>query len=30
MSIGKNYKFLDKYIPEDLWSRLLSAYCTDS
>lgn len=30
LSIGKNYKFLDKYIPEDLWNRLLSTYHTDS
>ena len=30
LSIGKNYKFLDKYIPEDLWTRLLSTYRMDS
>lgn len=30
LSIGKNYKFLDKYIPEELWSRLLSTYRMDT
>jgi len=30
LSLGKNYKFLDKYIPEDLWNRLLSTYRMDS
>lgn len=30
LSIGKNYKFLDKYIPEDLWNRLLSTSRLDS
>ncbi|MGF2095746.1 aminoglycoside 6-adenylyltransferase, partial [Enterococcus casseliflavus] len=30
VSVGKNYKFLDKYIPEDLWNRLLSTYRMDS
>ena len=30
LSVGKNYKFLDKYIPEDLWNRLLSTYRMDS
>ncbi|KIE46371.1 streptomycin adenylyltransferase family protein [Clostridium argentinense CDC 2741] len=27
LSVDKNYKFLDKYIPDDLWNRLLSTYC---
>ena len=30
LSLGKNYKFLDRYIPEDLWNRLLSTYRMDS
>ncbi|NLK75576.1 MAG: aminoglycoside 6-adenylyltransferase [Clostridiales bacterium] len=30
LSIGKNYKFLDKYIPEELWSKLLSTYRMDT
>ena len=30
LSVGKNYKFIDNYIPEDLWSRLLSTYSMDS
>ncbi|HGD4753645.1 TPA: aminoglycoside 6-adenylyltransferase [Streptococcus agalactiae] len=30
VSVGKNYKFLDKYIPKDLWNRLLSTYRMDS
>jgi aminoglycoside 6-adenylyltransferase len=30
LSVGKNYKFIDKYIPEDLWNRLLSTYRLDS
>ena len=30
MSVGKNYKFLDKYIPAELWNRLQSSYCMDS
>ncbi len=30
LSIGKNCKFLDKYIPKDLWNRLLSTYRLDS
>ncbi len=29
-SLGKNYKFLDRYIPEELWQSLLSTYQTDS
>lgn len=29
-SVGKNYKFLNKYIYEDLWNRLLSTYRKDS
>jgi aminoglycoside 6-adenylyltransferase len=30
LSVGKNYKFLDKYISKDLWNRLLSTYRMDS
>ena len=30
LSVGKIYKFLDNYVPKDLWNRLLSAYCMDS
>ena len=30
LSVGKSYKFLDKYIPEDLWNRFLSTYRMDS
>ena len=30
LSVGKNYKFLDKYISKKLWSRLLSTYCMNS
>lgn len=30
LSVGKNYKFIDKYIPTNLWNRLLSTYCMDS
>src|SRR5690606_790885 len=30
LSVGKNYKFLDKYISEDMWDKLLSTYCMDS
>ncbi len=29
-SLGKNYKFLDKYISQELWERLLSTYRMDS
>ncbi|MDF2804384.1 MAG: aminoglycoside adenylyltransferase [Anaerocolumna sp.] len=29
LSVGKNCKFLDKYIPENLWNRLLSSYNMD-
>lgn len=29
-SIGKNYKFLDKYISKELWERILSTYRTDT
>ncbi|EAH4531968.1 aminoglycoside 6-adenylyltransferase [Campylobacter jejuni] len=30
LSVGKNYKFIDRYISEDLWKRLLSTYRMDS
>ena len=30
LSVGKNYKFIDRYISEDLWKRLLSTYQMDS
>ncbi len=30
LSIGKNYKFLDKYISEELWEELLATYQMDS
>lgn len=29
-SLGKNYKFLDRYIPEELWNRLMLTYRMDS
>ena len=29
-SVGKNYKFLDKYLPETLWKELLHTYREDS
>lgn len=29
-SMGKNYKFLDRYLPEDIWNRLMETYVTDS
>ena len=29
-SLGKNYKFLDKYLPPELWQRLLATYSMDS
>lgn len=29
LSVGKNYKFLDKYVSEDLWNRLLATYRMD-
>lgn len=29
-SLGKNYKFLDRYIPAKLWERLLTTYRMDS
>ena len=29
-SLGKNYKFLDRYITRELWERLLSTYRMDS
>lgn len=30
LSVGKNYKFIDRYISEDLWKRLMSTYRMDS
>ena len=30
LSVGKNYKYLNKYLPETLWKRLLSTYRLDS
>lgn len=30
LSVGKNFKFIDQYISEDLWNRLLSTYRMDS
>ncbi|WP_428220649.1 aminoglycoside 6-adenylyltransferase, partial [Enterococcus faecium] len=30
LSVGKNYKYINKYIDEDLWNRLLSTYRMDS
>lgn len=29
-SLGKNYKFLDRYIPRSLWERLMATYRMDS
>ena len=29
-SVGKNYKFLEKYLPETLWKELLHTYREDS
>ncbi len=29
-SLGKNYKFMRRYIPKELWKRLLSTYNMDS
>ncbi len=29
-SLGKNYKFLDRYLPEELWERLMGTYRMDS
>lgn len=29
-SMGKNYKFLDRYVPKELWNRLMATYGTDS
>lgn len=29
-SLGKNYKFLDRYLPEALWERLMGTYRMDS
>lgn len=30
LSVGKNFKFIDKYITEDLWKGLLATYQMDS
>lgn len=30
LSVGKNFKFIDQYIREEVWSRLLSTYRMDS
>lgn len=30
LSIGKNYKFLDKYVSKELWDRLLATYRIDT
>ena len=30
LSVGKNFKYINKYIDEDLWNRLLSTYRMDS
>lgn len=30
VSVGKNYKYLNKYVDEKLWDRLLSTYRSDS
>lgn len=30
LSVGKNYKYIDKYIDEELWNRLLSTYRLDT
>lgn len=29
-SLGKNYKFLDRYLSEELWNRLIATYRMDS
>ncbi len=29
-SLGKNYKFLDRYVPEEMWNRLMVTYRMDS
>ncbi len=29
-SLGKNYKFLDHHIPEEMWNRLMATYRMDS
>lgn len=29
-SLGKNYKFMRRYVPEELWKRLMSTYNMDS
>lgn len=30
LSVGKNYKYIEKYISKDLWNRLLSTYIMDT
>ncbi len=30
LSLGKNYKFLKRYIPEEMWKRLMGTYKMDS
>ncbi|BBA22585.1 streptomycin adenylyltransferase [Mycoplasmopsis bovirhinis] len=30
LSVGKNYKFIERYVSEDLWEKLLSTYRMDS
>ncbi|TKL96066.1 adenylyltransferase, partial [Enterococcus faecium] len=30
LSVGNNYKFIERYISEDLWEKLLSTYRMDS
>lgn len=30
VKLGKNYKFIERYISEDLWEKLLSTYRMDS
>ncbi|HEG4712511.1 TPA: aminoglycoside 6-adenylyltransferase [Campylobacter jejuni] len=30
LSVGKNYKFIERYISEDLWEKFLSTYRMDS
>lgn len=29
-SLGKNYKFLERYVPEDVWTKLMATYRMDS
>lgn len=30
LSVGKNYKYIEKYISKDLWNRLLNTYIMDT